>query len=178
MLLRHRPTRSYDLRLDGGVQEADLLDEPTAGIREQGVGDPVRRGESLQRLDRVVADGIHGDRVVSGFSCPLQLDQLRSTPRSPVGASVKDDQGLPSSSMLVEVDRLAVLVVEDHIGEPRSDRRPDPLEVDIWNLQLGEVGHRRSVRQGSPPSRPELRSVPHHLEVHRWISDWRDERRC
>ena len=62
---------------------------------------------------------------VRPFVCKLpdKLDQLRAAPRSPVGASVEDDQRLPPCPVRVEVDRAAALIGEHDVGESIADRQ-------------------------------------------------------
>jgi hypothetical protein len=70
----------------------------------------VRTRKAFERLDGVIADRVDGNRFVAIGEGSLQLDQLRATPWSPVGASVKDDQRFSAGPMAVEVDTAARLI--------------------------------------------------------------------
>jgi hypothetical protein len=60
----------------------------------------------------------------------LQLHELRFAERSPAGTAVKDDQGTPAVTGLVQVNALTVLVWQDDVRETLPNCRANPGEVD------------------------------------------------
>jgi len=60
----------------------------------------------------------------------LQLHELRFAEGSPAGTAVKDDQGTPTVTGLVQVNALTVLVRQDDVREVLSNCRANPSEVD------------------------------------------------
>ena len=56
--------------------------------------------KGCQRGHRVIADGKDGNRFV-GLCCSLQLDQLRSTPRSPIGTAMEDHKRQTAGPVIV-----------------------------------------------------------------------------
>ena len=116
------------LRCNFRVFEAESPDGDAALIREERVGDAVAIGKTGQGADRVVAQ--REDGVAGGFELRqalLQLDELRPTVRSPIGAAVEGDQRSAVGPCCVQVDRLAVLVRQHHIGEPFAHGWADSL---------------------------------------------------
>ena len=64
----------------------------------------MRDGEVPQDLDGVIADREQGDAVRGQLGRdPLQLDELRLAERSPLRASIEDDQGRLPGALLVQV---------------------------------------------------------------------------
>ena len=84
----------------------------------------------MEDLHRVIADREQSDvlRLEGGPHC-LQLDQLRAAERSPVGASMENDErfALPTGGM--EIDRGSALVGQADVGKPLPLLRPDLREV-------------------------------------------------
>jgi hypothetical protein len=68
----------------------------------------------------------------------LQLNELRLAKGSPASTAVENHQSAPSASCLVETDRGAVLVREDHVREAFSYGRTDLAEV---NAKIRDHGH-------------------------------------
>ena len=100
------------------VEHPQLPDDLAALVGEQREGDAVGGGEAGQHVHGVVADAEDGDVVpLEVGQVPLQFDQLRLAERSPPGTAVEDDQALASRTSLVEIDGLAVLVGQHHVGE-------------------------------------------------------------
>jgi len=60
----------------------------------------------------------------------LQLHELRFAEGSPAGTAVKDDQGTPTVTGLVQVNALTVLVRQDNVREALPNYRANPSEVD------------------------------------------------
>jgi hypothetical protein len=71
----------------------------------------------------------------------LQLYELRFAEGSPAGTAVKDDQGTPTVTGLVQVDTLTVLVRQDHVREALANCRPNCGEVDA---KVERRGHKCS----------------------------------
>src|SRR5215831_7498580 len=93
------------------IEETEGTDDGAALIREESIGDVLFDGKSGQHVHGVVADGKWHD-VVALKVCQalLQLHELRFAEGSPSGTAVKDDQGTPTVTGLVQVDALTVLV--------------------------------------------------------------------
>jgi hypothetical protein len=61
--------------------------------------------ECVEDLDRVIADGEQRHAVgAESRRYILQLDQLRSTERSPVGAAVEDHEGFTLPAHRVDIN--------------------------------------------------------------------------
>jgi len=101
-----------------GVEQPERADHPAALVSEKRIPDAVRVGEGSKDRDRVVAD--REERIAGGVKLrqdPLQLDQLRLAIRSPPRASVEDDERPAGPARGMQVDRAAVLVGKDDVGE-------------------------------------------------------------
>jgi len=102
-------------------------------IREQRVGDRVLVRERAQDLDGIVADREERDLLCNQRRMDvLQLDQLRLAERSPLRASVENDDGFPSRARLVDIDHPPHLVRQPNIGETLAFIWPDLSEVPRW----------------------------------------------
>jgi hypothetical protein len=113
------------------VQESELVDDLTALIGQQGIGDAVLVGKPTQDLDGVITDGKDGDVMALEIrQATLQLDELRPAKRSPFGAAMKDHERATARPDLVQTHRLAMLIREDHVGEMRPHSGADAGEID------------------------------------------------
>jgi hypothetical protein len=88
-------------------------------------------GKSSQHVHGVVADGKRHDVVALKVSqALLQLHELRFAEGSPAGTAVKDNQGTPTVTNLVQVNVLTVLVRQDDVREALPNCRANPGEID------------------------------------------------
>ena len=79
---------------DKGIEDAEIADDVTSGVREQRISDSVFLGERLEDFHGIVTDGTDLDAVA--FECVqifLQLHELGFAETSPGGTAVKQDQG-------------------------------------------------------------------------------------
>jgi len=113
------------------VEETEGTDDCAALIREEGIGDVLFGGKRGQHVHGVVADGKrHNVVTLKVWQALLQLHELRFAEGSPSGTAVKDDQGTPTVTGLVQVNALTVLVRQDNVREALPNYRANPSEVD------------------------------------------------
>jgi hypothetical protein len=130
------------------VEETESTDDGAALIREEGIGDVLFGGKSGQHVHGVVADGKRHDVVaLKVWQALLQLHELRFAEGSPAGTAVKDDQGTPTVTGLVQVDALTVLVRQDDVREALPNCRANCGEVDT---KVEGSSHKCSLREVSP----------------------------
>ena len=73
-----------------GVEQAEASNDLTIRVTQQGIGNAVGRGKAVKNLGRIITD--RGDIEPLGLAQSqafLQLDELRTAERSPVGTAVK-----------------------------------------------------------------------------------------
>src|SRR5262249_22233078 len=93
------------------------VDRPALGVREQGEGDLLAVGELLEGRWWIIADA--DDLDACGFDrleIALQLDQLPTAERSPVGRAEEHQRDVILLEQLVERALPAVLVLEGKPG--------------------------------------------------------------
>ena len=114
------------LLLGMGVQQVELLDDLAPDVGQQRVTDAVLRREPAEYLYRVIADRADerrgGPRPLQRL---LQLDQLRTTPRSPVRAAVEDHDCGTTRPVGMQIDLATVLVGQDDVRKPLADPGAD-----------------------------------------------------
>jgi hypothetical protein len=136
------------LSLDVPVQQPQMFDERAALVGEQRKGEVELGGRTSERRRRVVAD--HEGDDVCGLETlldPLQLDQLRTTVRSPLRAADEHDEGPPSCACGVDINLAAGLVRQDDLREPLAHARAN---------RVGDRSVRRELRWLSLHSRAPL----------------------
>lgn len=100
-------------------------DDATALVRQERIGDAVLLGERPQRGDGVVADAEEGDAMRLQLRRDRQqLHELRRAVWSPARAALAGDERPPATPRGVQVDGLARLVGQPHVGEPLAVGRP------------------------------------------------------
>jgi hypothetical protein len=113
------------------VAETEGTDDGAALIREEGIGNVLFGGKSGQHVHGVVADGKRHDVVtLKVWQTLLQLHELRFAKGSPCSTAVKDDQGPPTVTDLVQVNALTVLIRQDDVREALPNCRANRGEVD------------------------------------------------
>ena len=118
------------------VEDAELADDGTSLVGEQGVADAVRRRELAEAGLMVVADREEGvARALKVVSDPLQLDQLRLAIRSPPGAPVEHDHRPSPAARGVQVHDGAALIRQPDIGKAVADPGA-ALAVVHWRHRL------------------------------------------
>jgi hypothetical protein len=142
MLVAFGDTVSGMVLEDMFVEETEGTDDGAALIREESIGDVLFGGKSGQHVHGVVADGKrHNVVALKVWQALLQLHELRFAERSPPSTAVKDDQGTPTVTGLVQVDALTVLVRQDDVREALPNYRTNPGEVDA---KVEGCGHKCS----------------------------------
>lgn len=83
-------------------------------------------------IDFIVADCVNLEsRFSERWNGPLQLDQLRLAPRSPVCTSNEGDQCSTTIPMLMQIEFPSMLVGETHVGEAAAHFGANVFEVNI-----------------------------------------------
>src|SRR5262245_58607101 len=127
--------------LDPLVDKSQLPDDATAVVRKKSERDPMLAREGAEDLDRVVTDREQRHAgVTQTRQNVLQLDQLRSTERSPVRAAVEDYKCLAGPTRRMEIHHEATLIGQLKIGKSLALVRSDLRKGSSWQR------HRTSSR--------------------------------
>ena len=104
-----------------------------SGVRQQVVGHVVLVGEGQELLLAVIADAVDADAgVLEEIQVVLQLDQLRSTVRSPHRRAIEHHNRLRVAPVRMVVNEPTLLVGQRERRQTLADLRPGGKLVRRW----------------------------------------------
>ncbi len=169
-IARHlRLERGVDVRrrergFHNRVQDAEALDRRRADIRQERERDLVLATERRENLGRIVADGRQPQTFVTK-SCrlTLQLDELRSAPRSPISRTDEDEHGPVGAHDRLERPNAPALVLKAEIGDTLADLGPEPRKIEQF-LRLDRRLREQNGQEGD--EQPWGQGLDSHLGLH------------
>ena len=133
------------LIVDTLIEEAEFTDRAATFVGQKLEGHSVPISEATENLNGVVTDRKDGDPLpLEVRDTALQLNELRSTERSPVGTAIEHHERALPTTAGVEVNGPAMLVWQHDVWKAGSHRRSDGVKVDDW--QAGKLACHGALR--------------------------------